>query len=77
MCGPVLAWDWFTLDLAYGMALLGGTIVLRARKATPATWVAFGILASCAGAILSFGTYTVQAAASAPQTAAAILQSGC
>lgn len=78
MCGPVLAWDWFVLDVAYGLLLLGGSLILRTRNAMPVTWVLFGLVASVVGAFLLLETYSVQmAAASAPASAMSALTRAC
>lgn len=63
MCGPFVSWDWLVLDVSYVLALLGGTLVLRARCAPPLTWVAFGVLSALVGGTLFAGTWGAQAAA--------------
>lgn len=79
MCGPILAWDWFVLDVAYVLVLVVGSMVLRAKLAMPVTWLAFGLLSVCVGAFLFYSTYHVQALAAGPETggAMAALTSTC
>ena len=80
MCGPVVLWDWFVLDFAYLLVLVGGSMVLRARTAMPLTWVAFGTLSIAVGAFLFAATYAAQVAVAAASTAdpmTAITTSNC
>ncbi|HVL47070.1 MAG TPA: hypothetical protein VM889_00765 [Candidatus Thermoplasmatota archaeon] len=62
MCGAGFPWDWFILDFAYVLVLLGGAMTLRAKGAMPVTWVLFGVLAISVGAGLVTGTYITQRA---------------
>lgn len=57
MCGPAVAWDWLVLDISYVLVLVGGGIVLRARTASLATWVLFGMLSVVVGGFLFSATY--------------------
>lgn len=80
MCGPVVLWDWFVLDFAYLLVLIGGSMVLRARMAMPLTWVAFGALSIAVGGFLFTATYASQVAVAAASTAdpmSAITTSNC
>lgn len=62
MCGPEVPWDWLILDVSYVMVLVGGGMVLRARGATPVTWLAFGLLSTAVGG----GLFAITSAAYAP-----------
>lgn len=62
LCGPILLWDWFVLDVSYLLVLVGGSLVLRARMAGAPTWVAFGSLGVLVGAFLFAATYGAQVA---------------
>ncbi len=80
MCGPVVPWDWLVLDLAYVLVLLGGSLMLRARCASPPVWLAFGVLSACVGAFLLHETTTANQAYLDGQAAAsplAMMASGC
>lgn len=73
MCGPVVPWDWFVMDLSYVLVLIGGSMVFRARNAGVGTWMAFGMLSTFVGVILFTFTYQAQAAfAASAETADAI-----
>lgn len=80
MCGAPFPWEWFILDVAFVMALLGGSLVLQAKRSLPATWVAYGLLSAIVGGLLMAATYQAQAAygadvAATASTVAAL--SGC
>lgn len=78
MCGPVVLWDWFVLDVAYMLVLVGGSLVLRAKVVGPVTWMTFGTLSICVGAFLFAATYGAQTAAAATVTPmVALTQGGC
>lgn len=62
MCGPVVPWDWFIVDLSYVLVLVGGGMVLRARNTALPTWMAFGMLSTFVGTILFYFTYDAQVA---------------
>lgn len=67
VCGPTVAWNWLTLDVAYVLVLVGGAMVLRARRTILHTWVLFGVLSALVGGILFAMTYaTGFASATAP-----------
>lgn len=55
-----MPWDWLVLDVAYVLVLLGGSLVLRARAASPAVWVCFGVLSVAVGGFLFAGTHSAQ-----------------
>lgn len=75
MCGPAFPWEWFILDVAYVLALLGGAMILRAKGSLPITWVAFGILSFSTGTFLFAATLGAQAAyGEAVATASVALQ---
>lgn len=79
MCGPIVLWDWFVLDVSYLLVLVGGTLVLRARTAGVGTWVGFGTLSILVGAFLFAATYGAQVALAqdATMTPMAALTSSC
>lgn len=74
VCGPIVPWDWFIMDLSYVLLLLGGAMVFRARNATVGTWMAYGGLATFVGVILFTFTFQAQTAfaAAAPQDAVSL-----
>lgn len=75
-----MPWDWFVIDMAYVLVLLGGGMVFRARNASVPTWMAFGGLATFVGVILFAYTYDAQAsfaAASQGVSAAQMVQNQC
>ena len=77
MCGPTVAWDWLVLDLSYVLILVGGAMVLRARRSTLVTWVWFGMVSVSVGAFVFAATWATgpaMAAATAETTAETILQ---
>ena len=71
-----MAWDWFVLDIAYVLVLVGGAVVLRSRNSTLLTWVFFGLLSVSVGGFLFASTYVFQTAqAASTQDAVAMLNS--
>lgn len=80
VCGPVVQWDWFVLDLSYVLLLFGGSFVLRARAVPLMTWVGFGAVSAIVGGILFAGTYHAQttlAETAETMDAVALLAAGC
>lgn len=77
MCGPVLMWNLFTLDVSYVLLVVGAGAIFRARSSPPAVWVSFGMLAATVGAFLFYMTYAVQNVAAATTDAVAVLQNSC
>lgn len=61
MCGGGAFWDLLVLDFAYFLVLTGGAMTLRARTASPAMWVAFGLLSFAVGTFLGVATSSAQA----------------
>lgn len=61
LCGGPFPWEWFILDVAFALALLGGSLVLRAKRSLPAAWVTFGVLSVAVGGFLLAATYQAQA----------------
>lgn len=77
MCGPTVAWDWLVLDVSYVLILIGGGMVLRARRSTLLTWVWFGLLSASVGGFLFAATWVTgpaAAAANVEMTAETVLQ---
>lgn len=70
LCGGPFPWEWFILDVAFVMALLGGSLVLRAKRSLPAAWVTFGVLSVSVGGLLMAATYQAQADYGAAMAAA-------
>ncbi|HET6403636.1 MAG TPA: hypothetical protein VFH78_03225 [Candidatus Thermoplasmatota archaeon] len=68
MCGPTVAWDWLVLDVSYVLVLVGGSMVLRARRSTLVTWVWFGLLSAAVGGFLFAATWVTGPAAAAATT---------
>lgn len=71
-----MSWDWLVLDVSYVLVLVGGAMVLRAKRSSVFTWVWFGLLSVCVGAFLFAATWATgpaMAAASA-DTAQSVLQ---
>jgi hypothetical protein len=62
LCGPVVPWDWFIIDLSYVLVLIGGSMVFRAKNSGVGTWMAFGALSTFVGVILFTFTYQAQTA---------------
>lgn len=77
MCGPVLMWNLFTLDISFVLLVVGAGAIFRARGSPPAVWVSFGMLAASVGAFLFYMTYAAQNASAATTDAVAALQSSC
>lgn len=79
MCGPTVPWDWFILDFAFVLVLLGGALIFRAKGSEIATWVSFGLLSTCVGAFLFYFTWEAQTAlgSSATMQSAATLLASC
>lgn len=77
MCGPTVAWDWLVLDVSYVLVLVGGAMVLRARRSTLFTWVWFGVTSIAVGGFLLAATWATgpaTAASGAQMTAETVLQ---
>lgn len=62
MCGPVVPWDWFIVDLSYVLVLLGGAMTFRAMRVSMATWMTFGALSALVGGFLMYFTWDAQLA---------------
>ena len=78
MCGPEVVWQWATLDIAYVLVLMGGSLVLRARCASAFAWAGFGSLSVGVGGFLFWATLRAETAvAAAAPTAEALLVAGC
>lgn len=71
MCGPTVAWDWLVLDVSYVLILVGGAMVLRARRSALVAWVWFGLLSVAVGAFLFAATWATGPAYAAAATDAA------
>lgn len=69
-CGSAF-WDWMVLDFAYGLVLMGGSMVLRARAASPMTWILFGLLSVAVGGFMFAATAVAQGDLQASQIATA------
>lgn len=74
-----MPWDWFILDMAYVLVLLGGGIIFRSKSVGVGAWMAFGLLSASVGAFLFAGTYGAQQAfaASATQDVVVALSGSC
>lgn len=68
MCGPVMPWDWFIMDLSYVLVLIGGGMVFRARNASVPTWMLFAAISTFVGVILFTFTFQANAAYAASAT---------
>ena len=67
-----MAWDWFVMDIAYVMVLVGGGMVLRAKLAMPITWLLFGMLSVAVGGFLGAGTYLAPTTLAPPDDGGAL-----
>ena len=77
LCGPIVPWDWFVVDLSYVLVLVGGGMIFRAKGVGVGTWMAFGLMSSVIGAFLFYFTYDAQVAFQASQGGvSAILNQG-
>lgn len=68
MCGPTVGWDWLVLDVSYVLILVGGGMVLRARRSSLLAWVWFGLLSASVGAFLFAATWALGPAMAAAET---------
>ena len=70
-----MAWDWLVLDVSYVLILVGGAMVLRARRSALVTWVWFGLLSVSVGGFLFAATWATgpASAAATEMTAEAVL----
>lgn len=72
MCGPAVPWDWLLLDVSYVLVLVGGAMVLRARRSSTQTWLVFGILGALVGGLLLAATWVMGPAAASSNVGSAV-----
>lgn len=62
MCGPVVPWDWFIIDISYVLVLVGGGMIFRVRSVSVGTWMLFGFISTVIGGLLFYFTWDAQMA---------------
>ena len=62
MCGPIVPWDWFIIDLSYVLVLVGGGMIFRVKTVGTATWMMFGMMSAVVGGLLFYLTWDAQVA---------------